>query len=106
MRLLFYFFFLFAFHFLIYPQTQELEINYNNSRFKIHVKKLHDNYYFSLSDFVDLLSIPHKRENKGNILEADFEKVKLLVTSGHPFIILKNKKDNYSKTFQLPVSTF
>ena len=106
MRFLFYFFILFSFHLHLYSQTQELEINYNNDQFKVHVKKLHENYYFSFSDFVAQLLIPHLMENDGALLEANFENAKLLVTSGHPFIILKNKKDNHSKTFQLPVSTF
>ncbi|HSP88228.1 MAG TPA: hypothetical protein VLN45_08840, partial [Ignavibacteriaceae bacterium] len=106
MRFLFYFCFIFSFHNFLYPQNQDLEINYNNSNYKIDVKKLHENYYFSFSEFVGELSIPHKILNNGNTIEAEFEQTELLINSGHPYMMLKNKNENQTKIYQLPVSTF
>jgi len=78
-----------------------LSVNYKGSSFQVTLKKFHENYYFSFNDFVRKLSIPYQLENK-YILNAEFEKAKIFVTSGQPYIIIK--KENFSKTYQLPVS--
>src|SRR3970282_2528884 len=105
MRHFFYYFICLISPFQFYSQTPELKVNYKDSLYKIRVSEFHENLYFSLSDFIYKLSLPNYSENN-NTLESDFEKGKLSVTAGHPFLVVKNKNDNSSRIFQLPVSVF
>ena len=105
MRHFFYYFICLISPFQFYSQTPELKVNYKDSLYKIRVSEFHENLYFSLSDFIYKLSLPNYSENN-NTLESDFEKGKLSVTAGHPFLVVKNKNDNRSRIFQLPVSVF
>lgn len=96
-------FFIVPLHF--YSQTNHLKVSYKNTLYKVQVKEYHKNIYFSLFDFIDQLSIPYHKESN-DVIEADFENTKLIFTANHPFIIIKNKNDNQSRIFQLPVSSF
>ncbi len=101
MKSLVVFLLIYLIQYCIYCQQTELRVNYKDTLYKVTLKEFHENYYFSLNDFVRELSIPYQSENKF-VLNADFGKAKLFVTSGQPYIIIK--KENSSKTYQLPVS--
>ncbi len=106
MRFFFYSFLLFSLQSNLFPQNQELKIKLDNNQFAVPIEKFHENYYFSFSDFAKKLSIPFQQRNNGGSFEANFENIKLVISPGYPFILLENKKNNLSKTLQLPVSTF
>jgi hypothetical protein len=86
----------------VYSQSSELKINYNNNRYYVPLTRFYSNYYFPFSDFAKELSIPFQKKN--SVFEAEFDEFLFLITAGYPYIIIKNKKDKYSETFQLPVS--
>ena len=95
---------LLAFPFYANCQVTKVSINYKDNLSEVPLIEFHGTLYFSFSGFVETLSIPHIIKKDGSVMEATFNKVKMSVASGDPYVVINNRADNISKTFQLPVS--
>ena len=93
-----------AFPFYANCQVTKVSINYKDNLSEVPLIEFHGTLYFSFSGFVETLSIPHIIKKDGSVMEATFNKVKMSVASGDPYVVINNRADNISKTFQLPVS--
>ena len=62
--------------------------------------------YFSLIHFAEALSLNYSFDAKNDKVEIQFDNYSIRAAIKNPFIILKNKQTETTKTIQLPTSTY